>query len=29
MESRGNTPAAGWEGRDYVSSTLHWGPHWY
>jgi beta-glucanase (GH16 family) len=28
MESRGNTPYAGYEGRDYVSSTLHWGPHY-
>lgn len=28
MESRGNTPAGGWEGRDFVSSTLHWGPHY-
>jgi len=28
MEARGNSPAAGWEGRDVVSSTLHWGPHW-
>lgn len=28
MESRGNTPAPGFEGRDYVLSTLHWGPHY-
>lgn len=27
MESRGNSPIEGWEGNDYVSSTLHWGPH--
>ncbi|ODQ49727.1 concanavalin A-like lectin/glucanase [Saitoella complicata NRRL Y-17804] len=26
MEARGNTPGVGVEGRDYVSSTLQWGP---